>query len=210
MIAAIDLRFINRFVHGVGAERREAREEERSLVVAEIALRKAAAKDASVCADCFRRLAPNQPSTMTTRNVGTERAAADPAPAVVAACRRRRRRSRESVSRGRSSVTAVHSVSEVSHPLRTERPRGRSRRSPPSLSSSPTMKRRCAAPAACWGSVAPRTSEGDRETLRFTSVGAVPVLAAGVNRHHHPARFSELLGNLPAPARSCRAGQRRL
>jgi hypothetical protein len=83
-------------------------------------------------------------------------------------------------------------------------------RTRPSQSSITARGCRCAAPAACWGSVAPRTSEGDRETLRFTSVGAVPVLAAGVNRHHHPARFSELLGNLPAPARSCRAGQRRL
>jgi predicted nucleic acid-binding Zn ribbon protein len=76
MIGALDLRFINRFVHGVDTHVHEEREEGRDLrgrtVAIARALRRTAAQSAAVCADCFRPLAPDAAVTMTTRNVWSE------------------------------------------------------------------------------------------------------------------------------------------
>jgi hypothetical protein len=81
MIGQFDLNFINWVVHGIDV-RHEARtaheefrprEEGRYLGDDARVRRETAARDASVCADCGRRLARREPATMTTRNVGSRR-----------------------------------------------------------------------------------------------------------------------------------------
>ena len=67
MIAKIDLYNINWLVHGADAHREEGRD----LGAEARRRREAAAEDASVCADCGRRLGPRTPATMTTRRVGS-------------------------------------------------------------------------------------------------------------------------------------------